>query len=183
MAWARATIEIKPATVGTGVKASLRKGRSAHAKMSISVTGSTMRGFGWKSGDGIEVMIGEAEHHGLIRIRKNASVAQTKVVEKTAVRGASYLQVNLGHQPSFVNRSESAQWCQWEEVDGWVEIVLPKWADETSPKRRSPAEGLMPPSGGSSGGKPKAAAVTASLMGDPPRGRREMLAQIGKVKP
>jgi hypothetical protein len=181
MTWAKAKIEIKPASVGTGVKVSLKKIRGGAAKMSLSITGSAIADIGWADGDGIEVLIGEGEHHGLIRLRKNKSAAQTTVVERKAVRGGKYLAIPLGNQPAFVSRSEPAAWCQWEEVeDGWVEIVLPKWADETSPNRAKVAAVPQPV-------QPKPAPapsrnVTADLMGDPPPNRREMLQKIGTMK-
>ncbi len=35
MAFVKAQIEVKPASVGTGIKVSLRAGRGAHARMAI----------------------------------------------------------------------------------------------------------------------------------------------------
>lgn len=185
MSWAKAKIEIKPASVGTGIKVALRKAKRGGAKMRITVTGSAVGETGWADGDGIEVLIGEGEHHGLVRLRKNKSAAQTKVEAKKSPLGnkATYLTIPLGHQEAFVDRSESACWCQWEKVeDGWIEVVLPKWADETAPRSRtqpqpapSTAQGVKPPAH-------RPGNVTASIMGDPPPGRREMLERAGKVR-
>lgn len=185
MAWAKAHIEIKPASVGTGIKVSLKKVRSGSAKMSVSITGQTIKEIGWADGDGIEVLLGEGEHHGLMRLRKNASTAQVHVKERSAVRGGSFLQLSLGHQPAFVDRSEAAAWCQWEKVDeGWIEVVLPKWADETAPNRKqsvaAPTKSAEEVRRGP--GRPPVKNVTASLMGDPSPDRKAMLQRMGEMK-
>lgn len=182
MAWTKATIEIKPASVGTGIKVSLKKTNKSSARMTFTISGSTGQQIGWADGDKIEVMIGEGEHHGLIRVRKNKSVGEATLSHREMAKGA-WFTLKIGHQPAFVDRSEASAWCQWEKVeDGWIEIVLPKWADETAPNRRKPVEGPMPPSGGTSGQPARRGAdVTAALMGDPPPGRREMLKKVGKI--
>ncbi len=186
MAFVKAQIEIKPASVGTGIKVALRAGRGVHAKMAISVTGPTIKDLDWRDGDKIEVLIGEGEHHGLMRVRKNNSAGQAVVAEKAAVRGGSYLHVALGHQPAFVDRTETALWVRWERVEeGWIEIVLPKWADETASRKAAPPAPKAPyssPSVAAAREAPKRGqSVTAQLMGDPPPGRKEMLDKIGKI--
>lgn len=193
MAFVKATIDFKPASIGTGIKCSLRKGKASAATITFSINASIARLSNIADGDGIEVMIGETEHHGLIRMRKNNSAADTKAEERTTGKGAFFL-IKLGHQPAFVNRSEPSAWCQWEKVeDGWLEIVMPKWADETKPGRktvfgtekrdetavlninapRQPPLKAQPAT-------PKRN-VTADLMGDPAPGRRQMLEQIDKI--
>lgn len=190
MAFVKATIQILSALVGTGIKASIRKGKSTGAKMSLGITTATAKELDWTDGNMLEVMIGEGEHHGLIRVRKNNSVGEAKVERRETAKG-SWFQVQLGCQPAFVDRSEAQRWCQWEKVeDGWIEIVLPKWADETAPRKSPRSDGgadiktahvninapvaKAPPVARQS--------VTASVMGDPPPGRREMLAKIGNIK-
>lgn len=182
MSWGKAVIEIKPASTGTGVKASLKKVKSAAAKLSITITGSAVKAIGWAAGDGIEVLIGEAEHHGLLRMRKNKSVGQVAVSEREAPRGGlTYQTVALGHQACFVDRSEVSRWCQWEQVEeGWIEIVLPKWADETAP-RKSANGAPKPATIVKTDGPLRKENVTSTLMGDPPAGRREMLEKVGKI--
>jgi hypothetical protein len=179
MAFVKATIQILSALVGTGIKASIRKGKSTGAKMSLGVTTATAKDLDWTDGNMLDVMIGEGEHHGLIRVRKNNSVGEAKVERRETAKG-SWFQVQLGCQPAFVDRSEAQRWCQWEKVeDGWIEIVLPKWADETAPTKSKAL-----PSSTSLPHRPAPArqTVTASVMGDPPPGRREMLAKIGSIK-
>lgn len=180
MAWERPVLQIKSASVGTGVKVGLKRMRDAPAKMSVMLSGAAVQAIGWANDDGIEVMVGTAEHHGLVRLRKNNSVAQTRAMARKLARGSTYVLVPLGHLPMFVNRTESARWCQWEKVeDGWVEIVLPKWADETAPRKAdAPTPGPAPRPVTQSRGQ----SVTALVMGDPPPGRREMLEKMGKQK-
>lgn len=179
MAFVKATIQILSAIVGTGIKVSLRKGKSSSAKMSIGITTATAKQIDWVHGNMLEVLIGDGEHHGLIRLRKNNSVGDAKVDRRETAKG-SWFQVQLGCQPSFVDRSEPARWCQWEIVeDGWLEIVLPKWADETAPRAKavpSPVPNRIPAQ------QSAKQSVTASMMGDPPPGRREMLDKIAAIK-
>lgn len=189
MAFVKATIEFKPASIGTGIKCSLRKGTKTAATISFSLNAAVAKAANIGDGDGIEVMIGEGEHHGLIRMRKNNSSADTKADGRTTGKGAFFL-IKLGHQPAFVDRSEPSAWCQWEKVeDGWIEIVLPKWADETAPNRkRAGGADIKPLFSAEQPRQPPLKAqpatpknVTASLMGDPPAGRREMLEKIDKI--
>lgn len=202
MSFIKAIIDFKPANIGTGIKCLLRKGKNSPATITFTINAAAAKQANIADGDGIEVMIGEGEHHGLVRIRKNNSAADTKAEERTTGKGA-FFQVKLGHQPAFVDRSEPSAWCQWEKVeDGWIEIVMPKWADETAPNRKTvkgrnltvgnvPADraasvkdivgdkrsgiSLAPTSG-------TRKSVTANLMGDPAPGRREMMQKMGEMK-
>jgi len=181
MAFVKATIQIVSALIGTGIKVSLRKGKVSGAKMSIGVSTATAKQLDWADGNKLEVLIGDGEHHGLLRLRKNNSAGQATVEKRETAKGA-WFQVQLGNQPAFVDRAEPARWCQWEKVeDGWVEVVLPRWADETAP-RKAPTPQPRP-----LGEVPTVPrnrqSVTASVMGDPPPGRREMLAKMGEMKP
>lgn len=199
MAFVKATINFKPASVGTGIKCSLRKGKASAATITFSINAAAGNHANICAGDGIEVMIGEGEHHGLVRLRKNNSAADTKAELCTTGKGA-FLRIKLGHQPAFVDRSEPSAWCQWDKVeDGWLEIVMPKWADETAPNRRTATKNepdTRPPLPGTklfSGEQPRQPPlkaqpatpknVTAGLMGDPAPGRREMLQKMGEMKP
>jgi len=174
MAWARASIEIKPASIGTGIKASLMRTKKSPARMTFTVSDSVGKSLGWQSGDKIEIMIGEGEHHGLLRLRKNNSAGQAEAHHREMARG-SWFTLRLGHQPLFIDRSEPASWCQWERVeDGWIEVVLPKWADETAPKQKSIVPAQTVPRHQTPTPR-KAADVTGSLMGDPDPARRAML--------
>lgn len=177
MAFVKATIEIKPASIGTGIKATLRRGKKSAATLMLYINTTRAAALNIGDGDGIEVMIGDGEHHGLLRLRKNNSAGIAKA-EKRATGKADFFVLKLGHQAAFVDRSEPAAWCQWEMVDdGFVEIVLPKWADETAPGHRPVAErGRLPVAAA-----PGRQSVTAGLMGDPPPGRRQMLEQVGKI--
>jgi hypothetical protein len=178
MGFERAKIVVKQAAIGTGVKVSLAKLRGNTAKMKFSISEQVAKSFGWAGGDKIEILIGNGEHHGIIRLRKNNSVGDAEVVHRKANKG-DYFQLALGYQAMFVDRAEESRWCQFEQIDeGYVEIVLPRWADETAPaKKPAPAPIIgkpvvQPPRGGQ---------VTANLMGDPPKGRREMLAKVGSI--
>lgn len=206
MPFVPAQIEIKPASVGTGIKVGLRKLKnSTAARMTMYISARTATELQIADGDKIEVMLGEGEHHGLIRLRKNNSAGQAPV-SKTGSGKVETFRLSLGCQRQFVVRTEPTQWCQWEAVEeGWFEVVLPKWADETAPGRtihkapaypaeaqrqaqtsrepyKSPAiEAARIEKRGP--GRPAKQNVTAALMGDPPPNRREMLAKIGSMKP
>lgn len=174
MSFLKARIEIKPASVGTGVKISLMKTKKSAARLSLILTPVTARNFDWANGDKLEVLIGDGEHHGLLRLRKNNSVGQAVVEQRKTAKG-EWFSIKLGHQDAFVDRSEPARWCQWEKIeDGYVEIVLPTWADETGPKKRASA----PATPSAPAVARKVASVTGQLMGDPEPGRREALAKL-----
>lgn len=178
MGFERAKIIMKPATVGTGVKVSLAKVRGNTAKMKFSFSEQVAKALGWEKGDKIEVLIGNGEHHGIIRLRKNNSVGDAELIHRKANKG-DYYQLALGNQPMFIDRTEQSRWCQFEKVeDGYVEIVLPRWADETAPAKKPLPSPIM--------AKPapqpmRGGAVTSTLMGDPPAGRREMLQKVGAI--
>ena len=184
MGFERARIEIKPASTGTGIKVSIAKIRGGASRMRFSVNSTLAKKFDWAGGDKLEVMIGTGEHHGLIRVRKNNSVGDAEVVTKTGPHASKYVQISLGHQPAFVDRAESARWCQFEEVDdGFIEIVLPKWADETSP-RRATSVALTPPARSPQAPESQARRqnVTSAILGDPAPNRKQVLRQMGDMK-
>lgn len=181
MAFERAKIVIKPASVGTGLKVTLTKFKASAASMKFSVSDALAKSFGWSDGDKLEVLIGTDEHHGIIRLRKNNSAGDAVVAFRKALKG-SYAQVSLGNQPMFVDRAESGRWCQFEKIeDDYLEIILPRWADETAPKRKAV---ITPTPAAVDTAKPQAPRqnATAALMGDPPPGRREMLNKVGSLK-
>lgn len=181
MSWEKAQIKIAPAAIGTGIKVSLRKGKKSPAAMHVTVRESVGKQLGWSDGDKLEVLIGTGEHHGLLRLRKNNSVGEATVSYREMSKG-SWFSVTLGHQPMFVDRNETGQWVQWEKVDdGWFELVLPKWTDETAPRQRPPSSQAQPSKAAPVMTR-RVEDVTANLMGDPPPGRREMLEKIGKVR-
>lgn len=162
-----AVINLKASGDGTGIKAGLRGSAKSGVKLALIITETIGKRFGWTENDKLEVLIGEGEHHGLIRVRKNNSVGLAPV-EKKGNGKADYLLIRLGHQSIYINRPETARWCQWVEVDGWLEIKLPRWASETG-TIVSRAEPKLPQ--GTS--KPARAgnSVTSSIMGDPLPGR------------
>ena len=200
MAFVKATIDFKPASIGTGIKCTLRKGKVSPATIQFSISAARAAALHIANGDGVEVLIGDGEHHGLVRLRKNNSAANTKAEARGYGKSAHFL-IKLGHQPAFIDRAMTGMWCQWEMVeDGWIEIVLPKWADETAPNRKQAAAPAAQPAEKRAGAganiktahsnintKPLAAQpkrnVTSNLMGDPPPGRREYLQKMGEMKP
>jgi len=104
MGFKTAVIAIKAASVGTGIKAMLRK-QKADAKLTISLSERIGNELDWRDGDKLEVLIGDAEHHGLLRLRKNNSVGIAAVSHRKTTRGG-WLAIPLGHQSVFVNRAE-----------------------------------------------------------------------------
>lgn len=181
MGFVKAKIEIRPASVGTGIKASLKQLRSGPAKLTISIGGTAIKELAWSKGDKIEVLIGDGPDHGMLRFRKNNSAGQVECNERQFARGVTFLCLSLGHQDAFVNRSEASAWCQWEKLeDGYIEVVLPKWAEETAPRKALQATPAPAPERRPVGRPPLRGNVTASLMGDPAPGRREAVAKLGE---
>lgn len=181
MAWTPFKVTIDKPTVGTGVSVSLRKSKTGPAKMTINMRADQVETFGWADGDKLEVMLGEGEHHGLIRLRKNNSAAGSVVLAKrTAARDSTFYVAQLGHVPGYVDRSEPKRWVQFEAVDeGWVEFVLPLWADETAPRaNKSPAAPApkSPITAAANFQRPNRS-TTANLMGDPPPDRSALAAR------
>ncbi|TQX91285.1 hypothetical protein EQW76_00665 [Rhizobium sp. rho-13.1] len=187
MAFERAKIEIKAASVGTGFKVTLGKMRGSSAKMKFSLTVALAKTFGWSDGDKLEVFIGTGSDHGMMRFRKNNSVGDAPVVFRKATKG-DWVSVSLGHQPAFVDEAQTAAWVQFEQIeDGFVEVVLPRWADKTAPAKAkddaaAPTAPVRQPPAARPTVPQRSASMTAGLMGDPPPNRREMLAKMGDVK-
>lgn len=171
-----------PASAPTGIAASLQKaGSTRHARLVITLQDKTGKSLGFSDGDRIEIQLGEAEHHGLIRLRKSdagSAILKHRVSGDGTKRGGPYYQLQLGHIEQFVNRSEVRRWVQFEAVeDGWIELVLPRWADETGPNKPKALTGpaslpLPPPRTGRS--------VTAAAMGDPDPSRSALGQRGGK---
>lgn len=178
MAWTKFVAPPKQ-TAGTGVTAALRKGKNTPAKMNFTIRADVCDGFGWAEGDKLEAMIGEGEHHGLIRFRKNNSVGTVDVCKRSAAGGSHFFTLTLGHLPSYIDRNETKRWINAEAVEeGWVEFVLPSWADETSPRRTAPPQQKTVAANGMSKAIADAATfqrprrdVTPGIMGDPPANR------------
>jgi hypothetical protein len=149
--------------------------RSAPARMNFSVAVKVAAELDWVEGTGLEVQIGEGEHHGLLRVRAlfqdviGAAVTVKHRVAGNGKRCGPYFSFSLGHVAQFVNRSEPRKWVQWERLeDGWLEIVLPRWADETGP---AGARARVAPPIPVAVAKPSGQQLTGGLMGDPPKGR------------
>lgn len=178
MAWAKFTVLTKTA-VGTGMKVSLRKAKSGGAQLGITASDVIAKQFDWRDGDKLEVLIGEGEHHGLVRLRKNNSAGSALVSGRNALHNSHYFRVALGHCPAFVDRSEAARWARFESAgEGWVEVTMPLWAQETAPARNE-AKTASPPSPAIAAAaafqRPRRDAAPA-LMGDPPKGRSALAA-------
>lgn len=160
-----------PTAQGTGMSVTLQKMRSAPARLNFSVSVKMAAELGWDDGAPIVVQIGEGEHHGLLRLRRDPA-GQVKVQRRVTGNGkvgGPYFRFSLGHLPQFVNRSEPRKWVQWERLEeGWVEVVLPRWADETGP---AGARARVVPPLPVAVAKPSGQQLTANLMGDPPKGR------------
>jgi hypothetical protein len=175
---------------GTGLAASLQKtGRGkTQAKLVLTCRPDVAAELGWAAEEMLEVAIGEDEHHGLLRLRPSAE-GTARISHRTAgdgrsKRGGPFFMVNLGHVPLFVDRAETKRWVAFDRVDdGWVEIVLPAWADATGPKARADRARL---SAGVAAAPlqvtPRAVNVTSAMMGDPPPGRSALAQQPGGRK-
>jgi hypothetical protein len=183
MAWTKFTVENKTPGAGTGLKVALRKAKAGPTNMGLTILEDVGKKLGWSDMDKLEVMVGDGQHHGLLRLRKNNSVGTALVVGKKAIHDSYYLKVGLGHVPGFVDRSEAARWVRFEEAaEGWVEITLPLWAAETAPAGESRGIAVRPAAVAQAAAfeRPKRNA-TSSLMGDPPPAR-SALAANGKAR-
>ena len=157
---------------GTGLTASLRKGKKSPARLTLQLRPAVVaRMVGWDDKVKLAVYLGEEESHGIIRLELDAS--GTAMLERRNVNTGhgDYFSVDLGHVPNFIDRNEGKRWCKWEAIaDATMELVLPSWADETSPKakQRAVAPRPNPPM---SAPPARLTDVTRVLMGDPGPGR------------
>lgn len=78
----------KTAGNSTGVTASLKQMRASPAKLSFAISEDRARELGWSHGDMLEVLIGDGDHHGLVRLRKNNSVGTAAVSQRRCLSGA-----------------------------------------------------------------------------------------------
>lgn len=178
MAWNKFVVTTRDALIGTGIKVTLSKRGDKPARLIMTFTQERAKAFGWCGGDKLEVMMGDGEHQGRVRLRKNNSAAGSAELEEKATAVGNklpYFKVNFGVVPSLADRSEAARWAECELVDaGWVEIILPSWA-VAAPK-------VLPSvSVGASAAqfqRPRRDAASA-LMGDPPAGRSALDAKRG----
>lgn len=172
MAFSTYTVVTRAADLVSGLAASLKKIKGAPAALTLTLREKVAEGLGWADGDRLQVQLGDGEHHGLIRMRKDAdgsAIVKRRVSGDGQKRGGPYYAIALGHIPAFVDRSEPKKWCTFEvlegEDEGWIEIVLPSWADETGPAKRNrlalPGPHSMPL-------REPVHNVTAQIAGDPP---------------
>ncbi|MGI2031961.1 winged helix-turn-helix domain-containing protein [Rhizobium panacihumi] len=99
---------------------------------------------GFAAHDRFKLLIGTGEDHGVIRLRKDRNGA-LKANERSFTGGVTAFQISLFHRPEFVDRTEKAVPCQWEKIDlTTVEIILPKWADETGPRKKTSISSIPP---------------------------------------
>ena len=120
------------------VKAGLRKrrGSSAAARLVITIKSLQVEEWGWKEGDNLALLMGNAECHGLIRMQPDPS-GSIKLVSRT-LKNSTFFVLNLGEVAEFVDRAEEPKGINVEFLDnGWVEFVLPLWAEETGPKAKA----------------------------------------------
>ncbi len=129
-------VELKAMAGGTGLSVSLRKPKSGPAKMTVCLSLAKALQLGWEAGDKLEVLVGTEEQHGLVRLHRHPEGTAVLVGRNAGRRGA-YYGISLGHIPGYVDRTEEKRYCQFEVLDdGWIEIILPKWADETHPTKK-----------------------------------------------
>lgn len=171
-------VQSKPNASGTGLSVSLRKAKAGAAKMSIFLGAAIAEKLQWTAEDTLEILLGTENEHGMIRLRKSPD--GSAIVKMRQARGGGYFVVQLGHIETFVNRTEEKRYCPFEGVgDGWVEIVLPRWSEETHPTKprvavatarplpKPPARDLRP--------QGQRRSLTAELQGDPPRHRSALV--------
>lgn len=140
---AKAHPETAPITVTLA-----RMGRAQQSAMFIKLRSAFVSEVGFTENQAIEVAIGEGEHHGLIRLRPAPEGVASIPLRKMKAGGHSGIAVgesyrlSLGHCPQFTNVPQKQRAVAFEVLDGddagWIELVLPAWADETDPRRRQP---------------------------------------------
>lgn len=137
-------VDDSPTAGVSGLSVALKKGkRDAVAKMIVYLTEKVSTEFNWPVGTKLEVHIGTETDHGLLRLRKNAEADGGATVVSAGKGKFASIEVSLGFVPGFVDRDEPRQPCKYEDVgDGFVEIVLPSWSDETHPTKPNVA---LPP--------------------------------------
>ena len=117
------------------VKAGLRKRAesSTPAKLVVTVKMIYASKWGWEDGGKLAVMIGTGEDHGKLRFKPDAD--GNVELKLKSLKAAEFFDVNLGCVDQFVDRPETTQGCEFKEAeDGWIEVTLPSWAEETSEK-------------------------------------------------
>ncbi len=147
MAWEPFNVQTKaPAYIGTGIGATLSKRKNSRrpARLSLSFNKLAIDALGLKKNDRFRVVLGSAEHHGLIRLvpvsAKDADKYCAILQERKFGRSSAiWFQMDLGAIETLVDRAEQKRWCQWEklDIDQGIEIVLPSWADETRPRLKT----------------------------------------------
>lgn len=135
MSFSRAKINTsnKPLSASaTGIRAGIRGNKLP--RLFLNLTKEVAKKLSLMDGHLLDVLIGEGEHHGLIRFRLDMENGNARVDEAKS-KGEGFFQILLGNQQLYVQHPVSPEDCQWEVLDdGYVEIVLPKWADETRKK-------------------------------------------------
>lgn len=135
-------LEIASRETVSGCRAALvMAGRSKRVSLVVTLAGRIREEMGLGNGEeAFAVQIGEGEHHGILRIRKAVDEAEASLAVKATragrgSRGGWFHRLKLGHIEQFRAEPAKAEACNWEKLeDGWFEIVLPRWADETAPK-------------------------------------------------
>ena len=137
-------IDLTPAKAGaadqTGISVSLVKLRGKPALLRVLVRKSVMDAMEWTGDEALALLVGTDDDHGMVRLQKNKG-GKGRLTERRAMGGAVYWQISCGRLSQFVDRQEKPEACRWEKLDlTTLEIVLPKWADETRPRKLTEQE-------------------------------------------
>lgn len=128
----------------TGFACLLRKPSSKDGKIGLEflVKEAVCATLEWTQNTKFAVLLGHDEHHGLVRLKADPT-GTAKAYMTGGGHGehkVRYMVIRLGNVPMFVHRPEGRQDVQFEKLeDGWVEIALPAWADDTKPKNAQAA--------------------------------------------
>lgn len=118
--------------------ASLRKlgkpNKPARASLYVAFQMDALADSGFGAGDRFKLQLGKNEHHGVIRLKRDAQSNAQLIRRDYKYGGQSQLSLQLGCRPEFVDRREEPKAAEFKIIDAdTIEIKLPKWADETNP--------------------------------------------------
>lgn len=128
--------------LASGISATLRKGKANPARLWLTISSLVAAELCLSDGMEFDVLVGDGDNHGVIRLALlEKGAGEGFLLKKVHGAKADWFSLALGRVPQFIDRGEKRKWCNWERIEGpadegFVEIVLPSWADETAPANK-----------------------------------------------